>query len=340
MKPRVFLTGASGFIGRYVLREFLLQGWHVTVLIHKTVTPELAQLRSKGLINTCSGNVSNFADLEDIFSNQKSSGFEVIVHCAGKASDVGRRKDFRLTNLDSVKHLARLCMDTGVGRFVLVSSTDVYGMGDFYGESEDELPLEGSPVNPYPEFKVEAEKWLKSHVPAERYVLIRPGAVWGKDDLTITKRIVDFLQFSPWIVHFGQWKGNNRWPLAHVRNVAAAIFLASIDDRATGEAINILDSEQTTMEQFYREIAKVYFPEKSFKSICLPCGVIWPMAKFITLVSNLLNLSQPFVDPSHYALLSVTSNLDFSNQRFLELMERGGVKPVTFADGVCELEKI
>lgn len=339
MKPRVFLTGASGFIGGYVLREFVGNGWEVHALTHRTVSRELKRLGEAGEVVLHQGDATSLASLQAIFEQCGPQPFAAVVHCAGRASDVGRREAFRRTNFASVQHLGKLTLDTGAGRLVFVSSTDVYGMHDFGGETEDALPFEERPANPYPEYKIAAERWLAAELPPDRYAVVRPAAVWGKGDLTITKRVVDFLRVSPWIVHFGKWKGANRWPLAHVRNVAAAIYLLASETGWAGRAVNVLDSERTSIEDFYRIVAGTFFPGKRFKSITIPCLVAAPVAHLITAISNLLGLAQPFADPSHYALLSVSNDLDFSNRRFLQLLESAGRTPVTLQEGLEELSK-
>ena len=339
MTQSVFLTGASGFIGGYVLKEFVDNGWEVHALTHRTVSGELKRLAKTGTVSLHQGDTTSLESLQAIFKDCGPKPFDAVVHCAGRASDVGRREAFKRTNYEAVQHLGKLTLDTGVGRLVFVSSTDVYGMKNFDGETEEALPFENRPANPYPKYKIEAEKWLAAELTQDRYAVVRPAAVWGKGDLTITKRVVDFLRVSPWIVHFGKWKGANRWPLAHVRNVAATIYLLSSEPGGAGQIINVLDSERTSIEGFYRMIAEAFFPDKSFKSITIPFCVAAPVAHLITAVSNLLQLAQPLTDPSHYALLSVSNNLDFSNQRFLKLLENAGRRPVTLQEGLEELSQ-
>lgn len=337
MKPRVFLTGASGFIGGYVLQEFVDNGWEVHALVHRSVSPRLEELRAAGTVTLHSGDCASQESLGRVFESCGDRPFEAIVHCAGRASDIGRDKDFRRANYESVQHLARLTLDTGAQRLVFVSSTDVYGIHDFKGEAEDELPLEGRPANPYPKYKIKAEQWLAKAMPPERYALVRPAAVWGNGDLSITQRVVDFLRVSPFIVHFGKWKGRNRWPLAHVRNVAAAVYLLASGHGRAGQPVNVADSEMTTIDGFYRMVAGSFFPNKKYRTMTIPFWLAWPFARAISFFSNLFGLRQPFMDPSYYALISISRNLDFSNQRFLDLMRSAGREVVTLEQGLDEL---
>ena len=338
--PRhVFVTGAAGFIGGHTVEEFVREGWHVLALIHRRTSPALEDLADQGCATIVRGDVTSCDALMLALKHalgQRAARLDAIVHCAGRASDVGWTRVFRRTNFESVQHLVQMTKDMDVGRLVFVSTTDVYGLRDFSSESEDELPLATRSSNPYPKFKIAAEKWIRSELPPERYAIVRPAAVWGVGDPTLTPRIVAFLRRSPWIVHFGKWRGRNRWPLAHVRNVAAALFLAAAAPGAGGLAINVLDSERTTIDEFYRLLAGVFLPSKEFRTVTLPLWLSVPFAGAVSALSNLLNLEHPFADPSLYALRSVSSDLDFSNHRFAQLLSEAGRCMVTREEGVRE----
>jgi len=336
----VLITGAAGFIGRYAVREFVEQGWHVFALVHRTVSRDLESLVRDGSVSLVRGDVRDFATLEQALKTRVSPvPLDAIVHCAGRASDVGRRGAFRRTNFDSVRYLVRLTRDLEVSRFVFVSTTDVYGLRDFNGEAEDELPLNNNRRNPYPEFKIAAEDWIRSHLPREQFAIVRPAAVWGVGDPTLTPRTVGFLRWSPWIVHFGRWRGSNRWPMAHVRNVATAIYLAATVPAAAGRAINVLDSETTTIDGFYRLVAGVFLPGKKLRTVTVPLWVGTVYGTVVSAISNLLNLNRPIADPSRYAVHSVSSNLDFSNRTFCEMCAQTGRAVVTRKQGISELRK-
>lgn len=138
-----------------------------------------------------------------------------------------------------------------------------------------------------------AEQWLRERLLPERYSIVRPVAVWGEDDPTLTKRIRDFLAVSPWIVHFGHWKGRNRWPLAHVDRVARACYIAAFHPGARGKAFHVLDPEHTGMDGFYRQVAARHLPGKRLRALYLPlwCGVV--IGALSTALSNLFDLEHP-----------------------------------------------
>lgn len=338
----VFITGAAGFIGGYIVREFVQQGWHVLALVHRRKSPDLEARAAAGAVTILQGDLADAERLKATLASAlkgRQARLDAIVHCAGRASDVGREREFRSANYESVRHLVQIAKDLHAGRFVFISTTDVYGLRDFHGEDEDALDFDPKPVNPYPKFKIAAEKWIRRTLSSERFVILRPAAVWGVGDPTLTPRIVSFLRRSPWIVHFGRWRGRNRWPLAHVRNVAAASYLATVSPEAAGRAINVLDSEKTSIDEFYRALASVYLPKKKLRSVTLPLWMGELIGLPVSAISNLLNLDHPFADPSLYALHSVSSNLDFSNRRYGGLFARAQRVPVTRDEGVRELRE-
>lgn len=339
-RPHVLVTGAAGFIGGYVVREFVENNWTVSALVHRRISKELSELAQQGKAVIIKGDVTDRESVEKIVYEAKQQwgrGPDVVVHCAGRASDVGWKRKFRKINLDSVCYLGEKVMAGEIGRMVFVSTTDVYGLRDFQHESEEALALCNNKGNPYPEYKIQAEQWITAHLKPEQYAIVRPAAVWGLGDTTMTARVVDFLRISPWIVHFGPWKGKNRWPMAHVRNVAAGIYLAATRPELAGRAIHILDSEFTTSDDFYGLMAEIYLPGKKYSRLFLPLWLGKLFGGSISAVSNLFNLDHPITDPSLYALHIVSSNLDFDNQRFVQIIEKAGRHIWTREEGITEL---
>jgi len=340
----VLVTGAGGFIGSYAAAEFATRGWRVFGTIHRHA-PDTADRppdvrAALAQVTFLRADVTDPVSLRDAVLKAAGGGrgkLDAIVHCAGRASDVGRRKTFEAVNFGSVRRLVGLAQSQDVRRFVFISTTDVYGLRDFHGENEDQLPLSPLPRNPYPVYKVAAEEFIRGELPAERFSILRPAQVWGVGDRTLTARIEGFLRSSPCIVHFGRWRGANRWPLAHVRNVAKACVLATTLPQAAGQAINVLDGERTTIDEFTRIVADVFLPGKRFRAVCLPAWIGLAVGAVVSGVSNALNLDHPFADPSRYAVHAVSRNLDFSNRRMTRLMDAAGESLATRDQGVEEL---
>ena len=313
-KPVVFITGAGGFIGRHLVEEMVRNGWFVYALIHKSKTKQLVKLANDNKISLVYGDTTNFNSLDAVFKTFKTLP-RTIIHCAGRASDVGPRKAFYETNFCSTQHLVKLFKAYAIKRFVFISTTDIYGLKDFNHEEEHELPFALKARNFYPKYKIESEKWIVNNLSESQYVIVRPAAVWGNDDPTLTARTVDFLKSTPWIIHFGKWQGKNRWPLVHVEYLSKLVYASTVLESALGKPINVLESEFISIEQYYRKMLEIFLPDRKLRTICLPLWVGAVMGLFITFFSNVFRLKQPFADPSLYALFSISRNLDFSNAR-------------------------
>ena len=306
MSKVVLVTGAGGFIGLNVVKMYSEYGWKVIALVHHRIPNELYNLNNVEVIQ---GDVTD----ED-FMQQFTGQVDIVAHVAGLAKDIGSDTTFRRLNFEPIKYLSKLPKD----KIVYVSSSDVYGIKD-HNNADENTPMIEYPKNPYPRYKIMSENWLREN--CDNYVIIRPAAVWGVGDLTIERRVVEFLETSPYIVHFGKWKGKCRWPLANVKNVAKTIVAASETNKFDRQAITIIDSEKTTIDEYYRNIAKKYFPEKTFKNLYLPLWVGKLIGLISTTISNVLNLREPIFDPTFYAVHHVSSNLDFSSDKMIEAIK-------------------
>ena len=306
MQKTVLITGAGGFIGLNIVKLFHEYGWRVFALVHNNLPDELTSLSGIEIIK---GDVTD----KDFIHSLKGH-FDIVVHAAGLASDIGSEKSFIKLNYEPIKYLSEIPKD----KIIYISSSDVYGIKDFQNADEETEMVE-FPKNPYPRYKIKSEVWLRNN--CDKYVIIRPAAVWGEGDKTLEKRVVDFLEISPFIVHFGKWRGQNRWPLANVKNVAKTVVAAASTNEFDNQAITIIDSEKTTIDDYYRGIAQKYFPNKSYKNIYLPLWIGKLIGLFSTTLSNMLKLRQPLFDPTFYAVHHVSSNLDFSSDKMYKVIK-------------------
>ncbi len=326
---RILVTGAAGFIGGCCARELRRRGLDVVALVHRRQAADL------GGATTVHGSITDTPSPWAALA--KHGPFDAVVHCAGRATDIGRFRQFLRVNVQGVINLIRAMPEVGIGRLVHVSSTDVYGLKDFVNADES-TPLCRRPGNPYPRSKILAEQAIRAMLPPEQYVILRPGAVWGEGDRTILPRIVDYLGRCSRVIHFGRWRGRNRWPLAHVRNVATAAYLGACCDEAAGETYNVVDAEHTTIDQYYRLVIERFLPERSaLSSRTLPFWVGWLAGAAGTFVSNLMHRDQPLFDPTLYSLRSVSCNLDFNGDKLRLLAGTCGEALVTRAAGLAQL---
>ncbi len=170
MTRRALVTGGAGFIGSHVAQRLHALGWETHVL---------DSLATGARANVPAGVTLNVADIrsEAALLPVLRGGFEAIVHCAAQTSVERSMKDpefDRDVNVTGTRHLLSAARDTGVGRFVFISSG-----GAIYGETAvpaTELSVPG-PRSFYGMNKYVAEEFVRaSGVP---FGILRPSNVYG-----------------------------------------------------------------------------------------------------------------------------------------------------------------
>lgn len=315
----VLVTGAGGYIGSNVAEYFAHVGYRIIGTVHRNVAERFSRLG----VETVKIDLTDAGSIPRLFDEKP----DYVIHIAARASDVGRDEWFRAANYEAVKRLASAAMEHGVKRFVYLSTSDVYGLHDFHGEGENDLPFDETVTNPYPKYKILSEKWLEANLSPERFSCVRPCVVYGRGDTSITPRTIAYLKKSPLVFHFGKWRGANRWPLAHVENVCRTLHAAMVLPEAGGKGVTVLDSKRTTLSEYYHEIAREYLGGKRLHECTLPMCVIRPVAGLSSALSR--NRDKPIFDPTLYALDTVAHNLDFSNQRMLAWLAAAGLEEYT-----------
>lgn len=179
---KILITGATGFLGSNLTRRLAEQGHNITILVRNgSDHPFLEKLR----INRVEGDVTDFDSLKNAMR-----GVDVVYHCAGIVSY--RRSDAGLmdvVNIGGTDNACRAALESGVERFLHVSSTAAIGIPESPEHPADErYPFHKKWLKiPYMRSKKAAEEKALSFV--ERglnIVSANPSTFYGAGDIKVS----------------------------------------------------------------------------------------------------------------------------------------------------------
>jgi UDP-glucose 4-epimerase len=164
-QPLVALTGATGFIGQYLLRELPQRGYRLRVLLRRPSTVA---------IECASAVIGDLARPQNM--SQALAGVDAVIHSAGIAHVSGvPEDDYRLLNTEATIRLAQAAQRAGARRFVFLSSIRAQ-----CAAVEDAVQTESlapKPVDAYGRSKLAAEQGLAAL--DIDWVALRPVLVYG-----------------------------------------------------------------------------------------------------------------------------------------------------------------
>jgi len=260
MKPRIFITGATGFVGCSLIRRLLQENVQIAAaVLEGEETGHLSPEAERVTVAPLSESSDYAAALEQA---------HIVIHLAARvhimhdtASDP--LQEFRKVNLHGTELLARQAAKAGVRRFVFVSTIKVHGEETHLPYREDS-PL--APLDPYGISKLEAEAALK-RVAAEtglEVVVVRSPLVYGpgvKANFRQLMRIVSFGLPLPFA------SLENRRSLIFVENLVDALACCVTHPRAAGQTFLLSDGEDVSTPELIRRVASLL----GRSSRLLPC---------------------------------------------------------------------
>jgi nucleoside-diphosphate-sugar epimerase len=285
---RLLVTGASGFVGGYVVERALEAGHEV-----RTVSRSSWSRR---------GAESLKVDLHDEPALAAAlAGIDAVIHLAvaGRASE------------DATATLIRAMQAQGTRRLVLVSSLAVY---DYSGLREGGVLDESSPLEPHPErrdeyCRVKLQQEAVARTASFELVVLRPGAIIGPGRLW-TARIGQ--RIGPLTLVVG---GGALVPVCYVENVADAIVRAAERPEARGTTLNLVDDELPTQNEYLRAIKST--GTVGGPALPVPRGVALGVARVASLVGSRVRLPNAL---SERNLEARTKPFSYSNQRAKEVL--------------------
>lgn len=252
MKPRVLITGASGFVGYHLIIEALKQNLDVYAAVRESSNVD----HLKGLdIHFTYPEFNNLAALEKHIEEYK---YDYIIHAAG-ATSAKFDEYYNIYNAYYTYNLARASAST-IKKFVFISSLAAIGPVTNLNETITDVTAP-YPITAYGKSKMLAEQKLRS-VPGLNYITLRPTAVYGPREKGI------FMVFKQITKHLEFYIGNKEqvFTFIYVKDLAEISVTSLFSDKLGGYNLsdgNVYDRYQLaniTKEILNLRTIKIHLP--------------------------------------------------------------------------------
>jgi len=258
---KVLVTGATGFVGKEVVRE----------LRHRRVRVRVVNRTEAGSSEDIEIVTVKAIDADTDWG-RTLEGIDVVLHLAArvhvmKECSANPLDEFRAVNVGGTEHFARCAVAAGVKRMVYVSSVKVNGeeteCSRVYTEQDRAYPRD-----PYGISKWEAEQVLH-RVATEtglEVVVVRPPLVYGAG---VKGNFIQMIKVLSQGFPLPLASINNRRSLVYVGNLVDALITCASHPAAAGQTYLVSDGEDISTPDLLRRLGA----ELGRQAHLFPCPV-------------------------------------------------------------------
>lgn len=270
---KVFVTGATGFLGSHLVDRLLEKKWEVHLLVRKS--SNLQWLLGKKVHYHYGDIVGDGRGLREGLK-----GVDVCFHLAGVIV-AARPATYYSVNAQGTANVLETCLKVNpkIGRVVVVTSIAAHGPNpnDEPAVEEDEC----HPLTDYGRSKRDAELITFRYIDRLPVTMVRPPAIYGPRD----RQFFPFFQLARRGLVFLTAPRKAVANIAYVQDVVTGLILAAEHPKAVGEIFFVGDSKNYTWGELSDIIAKSV--RKNYVKIQVPKVVLYGVAGLLDGIGRL-----------------------------------------------------
>jgi len=234
MKKKILVTGASGYIGRDLLKRLLKEEYKLVVLV-RDLGKMPAWLLGNQNLQIVEGDLSNKKALKKAVGKA-----DVVFHLAAALRMFEKNRELYQTNVVGLKNLLSACKKANRKiRFIFASTIDV-------GKRETD----------YARSKIKGEEIIKKFCSGNskiKYTIIRIGNIWGPGEEGMMGGVAKIMDKRNWqgsiLYHV---LGNKLLYLIEMKNLVEKLVDLVKNPKATNKTLSLIDETLTAKDLVWR----------------------------------------------------------------------------------------
>jgi uncharacterized protein YbjT (DUF2867 family) len=238
---KVYLTGATGFVGKHMLERLLAEGHAVRAAVRD---PQKASLAKRAKIEFVAGDIVEGTGLD-----QGMQGCDAVIHLVGIIVEKGTNTFERVHHLGT-RNVVEAAKRTGIKRFVHMSALGVRANG----------------VAPYQTTKWKGEEEVRQS--GITFCILRPSLIFGEGDGFVTQMMAT-MRSAP-LLRPVPGDGTPKFRPIAVEDVTTCFERALTYEAATNQTVELGGADELTLNEVLEEIARCAGVRKPAVHIPMP----------------------------------------------------------------------
>ncbi len=272
----VLVTGGTGFVGAYIIKELLDRGYHVRAIRRSHQLPAFIPAAvfntpEKGSLEWVDGHLLDMASIETAME-----GVDTVVHSAAKVSFVSdEKREMFQTNIDGTANMVNAALNKKVRRFLHVSSVAALGRtanGETINESKKWEDTKINTNYAISKYFAEMEVW-RGTGEGLNAVIVNPSTILGYGDWNNSSSAIFKNVYNGF-----PWYSNGINGFVDVEDVAKAAIML-LESNISNERY-IVNGDNWSFRQLFNTIADGFNKKHPSKEATpFLAGIAWRMEK-------------------------------------------------------------